>query len=293
MLRKRLVASACFITPVLGILWLDVNWNFGVPGIWLVATSTLLSLMMAIELTGMIEEKTAGANRSVVFLGVVLVHLAMVIPSCWTTTAMPGFWLLNAIALATTFFAAMCVELFAFTLERKSLERVGLTMASTMYAGWLLTFIDATRLSHPTGVGIFAVFSILFVIKMSDAGAYFAGKNLGKNKLAPILSPGKTIEGLIGGIIAALVAAFVAFWLLQPWLFGTDRAAWWAVVGYSASIAIVGVIGDLCESMIKREMGTKDSSGWLPGLGGILDTGDSVLLAAPLAYVWWASGCLG
>lgn len=282
MLRKRLIASVCFIVPVLGIFWLDVNLNFGVPGIWMVAATALAGFVIASELTAMIAEKTAGALRSVSLLGVALCHLAMLWP------LQTPRWTLSCIALLVTLFVSLFVELLRYQPTNRPVERVALTMFVAMYSGWLLSFVSATRVTLDNSTGAFAVFSILFVIKMSDAGAYFVGKNLGRRKLAPILSPGKTFEGLLGGLLAATAAAFLAFWVIKPWMGCGEAPAWWAVTGYAITITIVGVFGDLCESMFKREMGCKDSSAWLPGLGGMMDTADSVVLAAPLAYAWWS-----
>ena len=127
---------------------------------------------------------------------------------------------------------------------------------------------------------------------MSDAGAYFAGKQLGKHKLAPVLSPGKTVEGLVGGIVAAIVASAIVFALIMPSVVVGYKPNWLAVLGYALMISILGVVGDLSESLIKRDMRCKDSSGWLPGLGGIMDIADSVILAGPVAYLWWQTGWL-
>lgn len=279
---------------MLGILWLDANFNFGLVGIWSVLTTTVICLVIAGELTTMVEGKTAGATRWVVFLGVVLSHLVIILPEVLAANASIDVsrWTLSCGALFCVFLLAWLVEVFRFAPENKSVERVAITFFAFVYSGWLLSFVSAVRVTLPNVEGAFAVFSILFVIKMSDAGAYFTGKKIGKNKLAPVLSPGKTIEGLFGGLITAVIAAFVAFWFIKPWLCSIEPPSWWAIAGYAISITLVGVFGDLSESMIKRQMGCKDSSAWLPGLGGIMDTADSVILAAPLAYAWWAAGVL-
>ena len=294
MLRKRLIASACFIFPMLGILWMDANFNFGLIGIWSVLTTAIISLVVAGELLSMIEGKTPGATRWIVFLGVILSHVAILLPEFLLSNKSIDVnrWTLSCGVLFFVFLLSWLAEVLRFQPENKSVERVAITFFSFVYAGWLLSFVSAVRVTLPNVEGAFAVFSILFVIKMSDAGAYFTGKKIGKNKLAAVLSPGKTIEGLFGGIVAAVVAAFLAFWIIKPWLCGGTPPSWWAIAGYAISITLVGVFGDLSESMIKRQMGCKDSSAWLPGLGGIMDTADSVILAAPLAYAWWAAGVL-
>ena len=116
------------------------------------------------------------------------------------------------------------------------------------------------------------------VIFASDVGAYFVGKAIGKNKLVPNISPGKTIEGLIGGIVAAVAAAAVctaSFFPELPYRFALPLAG---------VMAIVGVLGDLAESAIKRGAGAKDAASVLPGHGGLLDRLDSLLFNAPILY---------
>ena len=282
------------ILPVLGILWLDSNWNLGVVGVWSVLATAVASLVVASEFIAMIEERTPGVNRPVVYVGAVLCHVAVTLPGVLPTELpiLNHRWSLNSAVMCAILLATFLAETLTYRPDRKSMERVALTLLVVLYAGWMLSFFSAVRVTRENIEGVFAIFSIMFIIKMSDAGAYFVGKRWGRHKLAPVLSPGKTIEGLWGGLLSGVLAAFLAFQLLAPLMNAKLEPSWWAVLGYALSITIVGVFGDLAESMIKREMGVKDSSGWLPGLGGIMDTADSVILASPMAYAWWASGCL-
>ena len=284
------------ITPVLILLWLDTYKTGGIPGIWSVPVVTLAGIVVAGELMTMLRERTPGAIPWVTYLGVVLCHLAVIFPVWFAAGRVLDLrWMV--FALTVTVMAAFANELFRFKEGRPSTTHIALSFFVVLYAGWLLSFVSAVRLQTSWNAkGVVALFSLMFIIKMSDAGAYFAGKNLGKNKLAPVLSPGKTIEGLIGGIIAAIFAAWIVFAFcyptVPPAMMAVSPPSWLAVIGYAISICLVGVVGDLAESLIKRDMGVKDSSGWLPGLGGIMDTADSVLLAAPVAYLWWTSGLL-
>lgn len=125
------------------------------------------------------------------------------------------------------------------------------------------------------------VLMLLFVlIVVSDSAQYFAGRAFGRHKLAPVISPKKTIEGSIGGLVAATA---IAPWLGSLWLPGVP-AMWMAVAG--AAIAIAGMAGDLFESWLKRNAGIKDSGNLIPGHGGILDRIDAFLFAAPVYYVF-------
>lgn len=112
----------------------------------------------------------------------------------------------------------------------------------------------------------------------SDSGAYYVGRAFGKRKLSPLISPKKTVEGAVGGIFSGLlVAAGLAFLLL-------DTVPWTFVFCSAIVLGIIGICGDLAESVIKRATGTKDSGTILGGHGGILDRADSMLFAAPVLY---------
>ena len=291
MLRKRLIASACFIIPVLVLLWLDVRCNFGLPGLWIVLTTAVVSVFIAGEFHAMVAPKTGGVNLAVLYVGTALCHLVMIFPEAsWLPS---NLWTRSCGVLFCVYALSALVEVFRYgRAPGKPVERLAFTMLGVFYCGWLLSYIGALRVSRADADGVFAMFSVLFIIKMSDTGAYFVGKQWGRRKLAPKLSPGKTVEGLFGGLVAGGAAACLAFAVARPAISGVPQSHLGAVVGYAVSITLVGVLGDLAESLIKREMGVKDSSNWLPGLGGVMDTTDSVIVAAPVAYAWWSSGVL-
>jgi phosphatidate cytidylyltransferase len=164
-----------------------------------------------------------------------------------------------------------------------------------VYIGVLYGFLAALRLIHGHEWGLLALLSFLFVVKMADTGAYFTGRLLGRRKMTPILSPKKTIEGAIGGMVTACAASWAVFHFAGPFLvrssFVMPGAIGWLT--YGVVIALAGMIGDLAESLLKRDMGRKDSSTWLPGLGGVLDIIDAVLVAGPFAYGCWLLGIVG
>jgi len=124
------------------------------------------------------------------------------------------------------------------------------------------------------------IFYLLFVVFAGDTGAFYVGRALGKHKLYPAVSPGKTWEGAVGGWLASLVAAFVWCQLSDLYPFNLRMAA------LTTGVSVLGQIGDLAESMLKRDHGVKDSGGILPGHGGILDRIDALLFAIPAVYVF-------
>jgi phosphatidate cytidylyltransferase len=126
---------------------------------------------------------------------------------------------------------------------------------------------------------------------MSDVGAYTVGRLIGRHKMAPVLSPGKTWEGVAGGLGFSCLGAWVTFTWLVPAMTGeAPTPAAWRWIVYGLLVGGTGIVGDLAESLIKRDVGRKDSSTWMPGFGGVLDLLDSILIAAPIAYLCWALG---
>ncbi|MCU0239620.1 MAG: phosphatidate cytidylyltransferase [Pyrinomonadaceae bacterium] len=160
----------------------------------------------------------------------------------------------------------------------KLLQGVGVTLFGVFYVAFLGGFIVSLRTGFDAILSTKLLGYFILVIFASDSGAYFVGKQFGKNKLVPKISPNKTWEGLIGGIVLSLAIAAIAtatFFPELPYKFSLPLAF---------VMAIVGVFGDLAESAIKRSTGTKDAANILPGHGGLLDRLDSLLFNAPILY---------
>jgi len=155
--------------------------------------------------------------------------------------------------------------------------RIGYSVTGPLYVGGLFGLI-ARLFGHPLG-GSWVVLAMVCSF-FSDTGGYFAGRKLGKRPLAPAISPNKTIEGSIGGLLAALAGGIVGhFWYLKALSLP-------AAVLLSLTAAALGQLGDLCESLIKRSAGVKDSGNLLPGHGGILDRSDALLFAASAIWLY-------
>ncbi len=182
-------------------------------------------------------------------------------------------WLLLALVFA---FLASVVAQYARFGTDGVLPNCGISSLAALYLGLLSAFILAIRVE----IGLWPTLMLMFVVKFSDIGAFTFGKLFGRHKFSPRVSPGKTWEGLAGAILVAM-AVSLAFAL------GFGIMAWsWALV-FGASFALIGQLGDLTESMMKRDAQQKDSANRVPGFGGILDVIDSPLVAAPFGYLFF------
>jgi phosphatidate cytidylyltransferase len=157
------------------------------------------------------------------------------------------------------------------------LKNSAATLLGVLYLGVTLGFVVRTRLLEH---GEWLVFFLLLVTWAGDTGAYYAGTVWGRHRLAPRISPKKSVEGLAGGLFAAVMAAFLARWWFLPALSMIDCV----VLGVLLTMA--GLWGDLAESAMKRSVGAKDSGGVLPGHGGMLDRLDSLLFTAPTFFYY-------
>jgi phosphatidate cytidylyltransferase len=157
------------------------------------------------------------------------------------------------------------------------------------YAGLLPSFLLQLRWLDG-GLGSVALALAIFVPKCGDIGAYAMGRLLGKHPMTPLLSPKKTWEGAAGGLAASVLAALVLN-LISTFVSGKEPLlAWPSAVLFGVVIGILAMLGDLAESLLKRDCGRKDASTLIPGFGGVLDVLDSVVFSAPVAYLWIAVG---
>ena len=299
MLRWRLIFAAIIIAPLVALAVVDFRYNFGAPGVLLAPVGLAVGLLAAGEILAMLKGKGHDPVAWPVYLGITFIFVAACAPLGWQLAGV-GYpadcalgklgWPLAAAALAMGL--VFVGEMMRYKEPGGVIVNVALGMFATLYIGLLLTFVVELRSFDTNARGMAAFVSLLFVAKLSDTGAYFCGKSFGRHKLAPRLSPDKTIEGGIGGIVVACLASWVFFQFLAPKIIGADAvpSPLWGVLLYGAIIAAAGMLGDLSESLLKRDMECKDSSSWLPGLGGVLDILDSVLAAAPPAFVCWAAG---
>ncbi|MHC4617598.1 MAG: phosphatidate cytidylyltransferase [Planctomycetota bacterium] len=152
----------------------------------------------------------------------------------------------------------------------------GANCFAVFYLGFLSAFVVAVRVDY----GLWPLLMFVFVVKCSDIGAYAGGSLFGRRKFSPRISPGKTWEGMAAAVLVAMIVA-VLFAAI------CDIMVWWLAAVFGFVFAFIGQLGDLAESMIKRDAETKDASSSVPGFGGVLDVIDSPLVAAPFAYLFF------
>ena len=180
-------------------------------------------------------------------------------------------------ALLATLVGIISVPLFSRAPLEQSLRDGAITLFGVLYLGLTLGTLSMTRLLPQ---GEWLIFFLLLVTWASDTGAYVVGTLYGRHRLAPTISPKKTVEGLVGGLIGAIIVGYAARWWFLPELSGFDCLV------LATLLTITGLWGDLTESAMKRSVGMKDSGGILPGHGGMLDRLDSLLFTAPAFYYY-------
>ncbi|HEY7327260.1 MAG TPA: phosphatidate cytidylyltransferase [Gemmataceae bacterium] len=216
----------------------------------------------------------------------------MVLLANWPAHLWPGLfgsdpWRLVLIVFTAVVLLGFLVEMVAFRPPSQVAEaptersgsvviRLALLAWITAYLGLLPSFLMQLRWLNATALAL-----AIFLPKCCDIGAYFTGRLIGRHKMAPVLSPKKTWEGVLGGLILSAAVA-VAINRPRSVVPGGDPAA----AAFGLVVGGAGVLGDLAESMIKRDCRKKDASQMMPGFGGVLDVIDSILFAAPIAYCW-------
>ena len=211
-----------------------------------------------------------------------LVHIPASPQSPWSW----GSWVLAI--LTGLVLVVFLYEMARYTGAGRCVERMALTLWVVLYLGLLPCFFAQLRwlyVGQEVSYGSVALALAIFVPKCCDIGAYCTGRLIGRHQMAPVLSPKKTWEGAAGGLVTATLAA-VAIDQLGPVPLLRCNAI--LEIGFGVTIGVAGMLGDLAESLIKRDCQRKDASHAVPGFGGVLDVVDAVVFAAPPAYAWLA-----
>jgi phosphatidate cytidylyltransferase len=295
-LRWRLLTAMLIIAPLLGLMVADYRYHFGAPGVWLAPLAVLFSIAAVAEVLDLFRSKNLRPSPWSVHAGALMVVLTGMVPLVWGLSGASYSgdleigrfgWSLLALPMASALI--FVVEMIRFRQPGESVVNVALGILTVVYIAVPVSFLVGLRLYKDNAWGMTALVSLVLIVKMSDTGAYFSGRWLGRRKMAPLLSPKKTIAGFVGGLLTAAAVSWIFFDFVAPSIVGSAHAGTSpaGALVYGLLIGVAGVIGDLSESLLKRDMERKDSSCWMPGLGGVLDVLDSLLFAAPIAYLCW------
>lgn len=275
MLKKRIITSLWFV-PLLVI----VVWFGGEPGF--TALMVIFGILAALEFYRMVAMSKA---PPLTYFGLIWTALFILSRNSDLLAILePRFNL----SLVTPLLLASAVVLSLIgLLSRRQKEGAftswAWTIAGILYVGWLLSHLVALR---GLDAGRNWVFFALFTTWASDTTAFFIGRKLGRHKLAPNISPDKTWEGAMGGILGAIIVS-ILFFTATPFHL---PLTYWQAIPLSILVSIFGQVGDLVESLLKRNMGVKDSGKLMPGHGGVLDRMDSIIFAGIVVYYYviWA-----
>jgi len=281
MLKQRLVFGVSMAVAFIGLVlldgWLDGSWTPSkaddkpIQGPIFAGLVCLLIVPANLELAALAAAKGLRISIPAAATGSILLCTTPYWPVCpalhWGGYA--------ALVLVATFFALLVCQVARDGLAG-AMANTGAGLFALIYLGLLATFAVAVRVDF----GVWALLMCVWVVKAADIGAFTVGSLIGRHKLAPTISPGKTWEGLAGAVAMAMVVAV---------LFGRlcDIMSVPLALAFGILFAVVGQLGDLAESVIKRDAQVKDASDRVPGFGGLLDVLDSPLGAAPLAYLFF------
>ncbi|AMV27685.1 Phosphatidate cytidylyltransferase [Gemmata sp. SH-PL17] len=288
MIRTRLVVGSLLALGACGVLFGD-SWLARSGFAWFPFLFAFLMLAGALgsrELVRLIPA-VHRPSEGLVTCGVLLALLANWYPAIHQQFSLvpASVWALVAWILATVLIAAFLLEMRRYTGEPGvAVPRLALTLFAVAYLGLLACFFAQIRWLVPDAdTSAIMLALVVFVPKGNDIGAFFTGTFLGRHKMTPVLSPKKTWEGFAGGMTTGAAVAVGFSFMGDVFRHGIPEA-----IAFGLVVGLAGVLGDLAESLIKRDGQMKDASKSIPGFGGVLDVIDSVLFAAPVAYLWFS-----
>lgn len=258
MLIKRVFSSIVLISSIIAAI--VIGWLFNLMVIFFIAVGLY-------EFFAMLEKKGIKIYR---YFGI---GMGIMIPlSILIRFELTKKWELLFIVLTLLFLIIM-----QFKRRQNSgvIVDISTTLFGLLYIAWFFSFLIKIR-NLAGGTGLLT--AVLFITKLGDIGAYLVGSSFGKTPLIPRISPKKSVEGAIAGLVFSVLGALIS----APFL----RFTFLHLVIFGISLGVLGQLGDLSESLIKRDCGVKDSGSILPGMGGILDEIDSLLFTAPVFYFY-------
>lgn len=298
---SRLVVSAVAVAVIASLTWADaVGLGGAQPVWWLLPLAIVVALRGTAELAGLFAARGIHLRTGVVMAAAVAIVLSAAAGG--QATAATGSlsplatlgW--TAFACAAAGGLVIAAEIPGYRAGNGALDRVTAGTFTALCLGLPLAFMVALRLlcvenlgpeqRGPGHLGVLPLVSLIAVVKAGDILAYVVGSLVGRTKMSPVLSPGKTWEGAVGSLAGSLLASWLIF-EKSGFVAEARPLGGWIVFGLVVGVA--GMLGDLAESLVKRELGAKDSGRLLGGLGGVLDLIDSLAFAAPIAWLLWVA----
>lgn len=262
-LIKRLITSALVTTLVALVIFFSPNWIF----------TLLASAMIGM---GLKEFFSLAEKKNIVVYKYFGICTGMLIPIIiYFQKGYEGYFTLEPFIIVIA-----CLFIFVLQFTRRdsfqSLASIAVTLFGLLYIAWLFSFFVKLKFMPQ---GALLISFVILVTKMGDVGAYFVGNAAGKHSLIPRISPHKTVEGTIGGLIFSVLTAVLSKFYLPSFPMGH-------LIVLGLLLGVLAQVGDLAESLLKRDCGVKDSGTILSGFGGILDLIDSLLFTAPIFYFY-------
>ena len=220
------------------------------------------------------------------------IHNKFITTACLLFAAMVPFFktsiLSNNLTLVCYLFVVILLLALIASHAKLKIEELGFAVFCSLSVSFSFYTVVFIRDTYGVRRGLYYLLLVLALSFLTDTGAYFAGRAFGKHKMAPIISPHKTVEGAIGGVIFCTAVTLLLSWgyqaLVQQMGYSFQVNFWFLLI-ISPLCSLVSMVGDLSASVIKRQCGIKDFGNIMPGHGGIMDRFDSVLLVAPLVYI--------
>jgi phosphatidate cytidylyltransferase len=279
MLKKRIITALCGLPILIAAVWFDkpIPWFTLLVAIWgVIATLEFYRLVAAAKVPPL------------TYFGLVWTLLFILSGDATLRSMLEPYFDLNLIVpLLLTI--AVVIPLIGLLLRPQKAEGFtswAWTLAGILYVGWLLSYLVMLRGEED---GRNWVFFALFTTFASDTAAFFVGRAWGRRKLAPDISPAKTWEGAIAGVFGAILISLIfvpGHFFTWPNPLHLHHLGYWSAVLLGLFVSILGQMGDLAESLFKRNMGVKDSSQFIPGHGGLLDRMDSIVFAGVVVYFY-------
>ena len=272
-MQKRILSTLLLWAAIIGPVW-----YFGPEAaVWLIAIisfGTQWEMYTLMEKMGRRPFKSLGTS-----LGTVMI-LGPYYADKYTEHSIEGLQA-GIIAVAIV---ACCLRILVHRTVEQRIETLGDTLVGLIYIPFMLTFMARMLTITPVlNEGLLLILWLIVTAKFCDVGALLFGKAFGRHKMSPSTSPGKTWEGAIGGCLTSIVLAYAFVHFGQDYFPAFFTPVWAAI--FALPIAILSIVSDLVESMIKRMADQKDSGKFIPGIGGAFDLSDSLILTSPTAFL--------